>query len=147
MVATNDSSESRLAFSKLHLIEWGGIYTDRLREGEWWRLFTAMFVHATPEHFVFNMLALVQLGRYLEPRYGLVRFVTVYVVCGLGSSAASAAWYWDHDVVQIGASGAIMALVGAGAVSAWRMGQRGRAFRNSMLVWSLVTIVNGVLYA
>jgi rhomboid protease GluP len=147
MVVTSGDPSNRLSFTTLHLREWGGTYSPALRDGQWWRLFTAMFVHASPDHIVFNMLALLQLGRYLEPRYAPARFLAVYLVGGLIGSAASAAFYWDTVIVQIGASGAIMALVGAGAVSAWRMGTRGRAFRNSMLIWGLVTLVNGALYS
>ena len=146
MVVTSAPDE-RLVFTQRHMIDWGGIYGAELRNGAWWRLLTAVFVHASPDHLVFNMLALVQLGHYLEPRYAAARFLALYLVCGLTSSAVSAAWYWDRDIVQIGASGAIMGLVGAGAVSAWRIGARGRSFRNSMIVWGLVTLVNGVLYS
>ena len=146
MVVTADPSD-KLVFSQQQMIDWGGIYTARLQEGQWWRLVTAMFVHASPDHIAFNMLALFQLGRYLEPRYAPARFLGLYFVCGTASSAASAAWYWNDDIVQIGASGAIMAVLGGGVVSAWRVGDRGRSFRNSLAIWAVVVLVNGVLYS
>ncbi len=145
MVATADPAH-RFDFSTAQAIRFGAIWSPGLRQGEWWRLLTALFVHGSPAHLAFNMIALYQLGGYLEPRYASSRFMGLYLVCGLISSAASAAWYWNTNIPQVGASGAIMALVGAGAVSAWHLGPRGKAFRNSMLVWGAITILNGALY-
>ena len=138
-------SDIGLVLSTRDAIRFGAIQTAGLERGEWWRLFTAMFLHASPAHIAFNMIALLQLGTYLEPWYGSRRYLALYIGCGLISSAVSAWWFWTTPVAQLGASGAIMALVGAGAVSAWRLGPRGRAFRNGLLVWGLVTIVNSVL--
>ena len=145
MVATADAAH-RLDFSTGQVIRFGAIWTPGLQRGEWWRLLTAMFVHGSPAHLAFNMVALYQLGAYLEPRYAPLRFLALYLVSGLVGNIASAAWYWNTNIPQIGASGAIMALVGAGAVSAWHLGPRGRTFRNSMLVWGFITIANGALY-
>lgn len=126
-------------------IHFGAIQTAALKQGEWWRLFAAMFLHASPAHIAFNMIALLQLGAYLEPWYGSRRYLALYLGCGLASSAVSAWWFWSSNVAQLGASGAIMALVGAGVVSAWRLGPRGRSFRNGLVVWGLVTIVNSMV--
>jgi rhomboid protease GluP len=144
MVAVADPAR-RLAFTTGEATQFGAIVTTGLERGEWWRLFTAMFLHGSPAHIAFNMIALYQLGTYLEPWYGSRRFLALYLGCGLVSSAVSAWWFWSTPAVQIGASGAIMALVGAGAVSAWRLGPRGRAFRNGLIVWGLVTVVNSVV--
>jgi len=144
MVAAAPASE-RLLFSVPEAIRFGAIRTAELDRGEWWRLFAAMFLHGSPAHIAFNMIALYQLGLYLEPWYGSRRFLALYIGCGLASSAVSAWWFWSTNVAQLGASGAIMALVGAGVVSAWRLGPRGRTFRNSLLVWGVVTVVNSVI--
>ena len=138
-------SDTGLVLSTRDAIRFGAIQTAGLERGEWWRLFTAMFLHASPAHIAFNMIALLQLGMYLEPWYGSRRYLALYLGCGLVSSGVSAWWFWTTPIAQLGASGAIMALVGAGAVSAWRLGPRGRAFRNGLIVWGLVTIVNSVL--
>jgi rhomboid protease GluP len=144
MVASADPTR-RLLFTTREATAFGAIVTTGLERGEWWRLLTAMFLHGSLAHIAFNMIALYQLGIYLEPWYGSRRFLAVYLACGLISSAVSAWWFWSTPAVQIGASGAIMALVGAGAVSAWRLGPRGRAFRNGLVVWGLVTVVNSVV--
>lgn len=138
-------SDHRLEFDLPTLMRFGAIHADALRAGEWWRLLTGAFVHASIDHLVWNMVSLLFIGVYLEARYAALRYLVLYIAAGIASSAASAAWFWQTDVVQMGASGAISGLVGAGAVSAWRMGERGRGFRDRLLIWGLVILVNGVL--
>lgn len=137
--------QHRLEFDLPTLMRFGGIYTNALQAGEWWRLLTAAFVHASIEHLTWNMISLLFIGVYLEARYAAVRYLALYIAAGIASNAASAMWYSQTDLVQIGASGAISALIGAGAVSAWRMGERGRQFRDRLLIWGLVILVNGTV--
>jgi membrane associated rhomboid family serine protease len=79
---------------------------------EYYRLFTAMFLHASLLHIGFNMLVLWMLGPQLEQVLGHVRFTVLYLVAGLGGSVASF-WFSAPNVVGIGASGAIFGLMGA----------------------------------
>jgi len=136
-----------VVFTKDVFIQFGAGYTPLMRQGEWWRLVTAAFVHGSPDHILWNMVGLYFLGRYLEPRYAPLRFTLLYAVGTLISSAATVVWLWDSRIVFVGASGAISALIGAGAISALHMGERGRAFRNSMLGWGVMVLVNGFLYS
>ena len=142
MLATADASH-RVAFTAAHVTEWGAIVTSRVLAGDWLRLVAAMFLHGSIAHVAFNMIALYQIGSYLEPWYGTRRYLALYLICGVVSSIVSAWWYRGSPIPQVGASGAIMALIGAGVVSAWRIGPRGRTFRNALIVWGLVTVVNG----
>lgn len=128
------------------LIASGGIYVPLMRQGEWWRLMTGAFLHASAAHLAWNMVSLWMLGRFLEPRYSTRRYLVLYVIGAIASSATTTVWLWESDIVAIGASGAISALVGAGAASAYRMGLRGVEFRNSMLAWGAVVLVNGFLH-
>jgi rhomboid protease GluP len=132
------------SFTRERLIQFGGIYPPLVRAGEWWRLLSAAFVHASAPHLIWNMLSFAFLGRWLEPRYAQLRYLALYLLGALGSSFATLAWFWNTDLVAIGASGAICALIGAGAASAFRMGIRGTEFRNSMLAWAAVVLINGV---
>ncbi len=134
-------------FKRQLLLEFGAGSAPLVRHGEWWRLFTAAFVHGSPDHILWNMVSLYFLGRYLEPRYAPLRFIGLYVIGALLSSAATVVWLWDQPIVFVGASGAISALIGAGAVSAIHMGERGRSFRNSMLGWGAMVLVNGFIYS
>ena len=77
-------------------------------EHEWWRLVTAMFLHAGLIHIGFNMMALMQFGPALEELYGSARYLFAYVVTGAFGFLVSAAT--GH--FSLGASGALLGLVG-----------------------------------
>lgn len=77
-------------------------------ENEWWRLVTAMFLHAGLLHIGFNMMALMQLGPPLEELYGSARYLFFYVLTGAFGFLVSAA----SGHFSLGASGALLGLVG-----------------------------------
>lgn len=76
--------------------------------GEYWRLLTAMFLHYGLVHLLVNMWALWVLGRYLEQALGPIRFLTLYLIAGLGGSVA--AYMFQPQSLTAGASGAIFGL-------------------------------------
>lgn len=83
---------------------------------QWWRLFTAMFLHAGPEHLVGNMLGLFLIGRMLESFVGSLRLGVIYLGGGVLSMAGVVALTQAGLIESnplVGASGAIFALVGA----------------------------------
>jgi membrane associated rhomboid family serine protease len=80
-------------------------------EGEYWRLVTGGFLHASVLHILFNMYLLYILGQLLEPAIGSVRFATIYFVSLLAGSFGSL--WLEPDVITVGASGAIFGLMGA----------------------------------
>jgi len=73
-----------------------------------WQLITHMFMHAGPEHLIFNMLGLWVFGRYLENFWGPRRFLEFYVICGIAAGVAHLA---IENVPAIGASGAVMGIL------------------------------------
>lgn len=87
-------------------------------QGEYWRLFTALFLHGGFLHLGFNLFALYVLGPPLERSIGTIRFLACYLISGLASSAGVVALS-ELGLVQvgqlIGASGCIMGVVGAWA--------------------------------
>ncbi|QKW07751.1 rhomboid family intramembrane serine protease [Streptomyces sp. NA04227] len=83
--------------------------------GEWYRLFTANFVHEAPWHLAFNMLSLWWLGGPLEEALGRIRYLSLYLLSGLAGSALSYLLMAPQDV-SLGASGAVFGLLGATAV-------------------------------
>ena len=85
-----------------------------LAEGEWWRLLTAAFLHASIVHLGFNMLLLWWIGAPLEEAMGRARFLLLYVVSGLAGSAG--ALLLSPDAITVGASGAVFGLLGAAFV-------------------------------
>jgi membrane associated rhomboid family serine protease len=78
--------------------------------GEWWRLFTAAFLHYGPFHIALNMVSLYFAGSILESAIGHWRFTLLYVVSGLAGSAG--ALYWSPNAMTVGASGAIFGVLG-----------------------------------
>jgi len=87
-------------------------------QGQYWRLFTALFLHGGFLHLGFNLFALYVLGPSLERSIGTIRFLACYLLSGLTSSAGVVVLTM-LGVVQaaqvIGASGCIMGVVGAWA--------------------------------
>jgi membrane associated rhomboid family serine protease len=59
-----------------------------IADGEWYRLITAMFLHYGVVHLLLNMTLLLQLGTYLEARFGPARFLAVYFLAGFGGNVA-----------------------------------------------------------
>jgi membrane associated rhomboid family serine protease len=83
-------------------------------DGEWWRLFTAMFLHYGPFHLGLNMLALWWFGAAVEGVLGRGRYLLLYLVSGLAGSAG--ALLFTPDSATVGASGAIYGILGAALV-------------------------------
>ena len=87
-------------------------------QGEYWRLFTALFLHGGFTHLLFNIFALYVLGPPLERSIGTIRFTVCYLVSGLASSAGVVGLtvLGFVEVAQlVGASGCIMGIVGTWA--------------------------------
>lgn len=97
-----------------------GLFGPFVSEGEWYRIVTSGFLHASLFHVLFNMFALYFLGRLLEPAIGTPRFVAVYIVSLLGGSFG--ALLLSPDVLTIGASGAVFGIFGAAFVIARHRG-------------------------
>jgi membrane associated rhomboid family serine protease len=93
------------------LIEEFGLFGPSVAEGEWYRLLTSGFLHASLIHIGFNMLLLFFLGRLLEPALGTPRFLALYFASLLAGSLG--ALVLEPSSLGIGASGAIFGLAGA----------------------------------
>ena len=81
-------------------------------QGEYWRLFSALFLHFGIMHLVFNAWALWVIGREVEALYGSARFTIIYFLSGLFGNVA---FYClgEAFVPSAGASGAIFGIIGA----------------------------------
>ena len=114
-------------YATLHRL--GGLCTGCVVRGAWWRMVTSTFLHLGPLHLAMNVLALAALGPAAETALGKRRFLTVYLVSGIGSMAAVAlrAWATDTASFTIGASGAVMGIVGSNAAMMLRGWVRERA--------------------
>jgi membrane associated rhomboid family serine protease len=82
------------------------------QQGQYYRAVTAMFLHANFLHILFNMIALLIVGPAVEVLLGKARFLALYLIAGLGGSVGSYLLGPPHEV-GLGASGAIMGVMGA----------------------------------
>jgi membrane associated rhomboid family serine protease len=92
-----------------------------VHDGQWYRLFTAPFLHANVEHILFNMITLAIIGSPVEAEIGKTRFIAVYLLSALGGSVASYLLSSPNEL-GVGASGAIFGLFGSYFVLARRRG-------------------------
>lgn len=93
------------------LFYWGANLGAFTVNGQYWRLFTSMFVHASIIHLTLNMWALYMFGPDVKGIFGTPRFLAVYIFSGLGGALASIVW--NPTQTSSGASGAIVGIAGA----------------------------------
>ena len=79
----------------------------------WLTLFTSMFLHASWEHILGNMIFLWVFGSHIERSMGHWRYLAFYLACGLGADALEIATAVNSNVPGLGASGAIAGVLGA----------------------------------
>ena len=138
---------------------WGANHApDVLLKGEYYRLFTSMFLHASifnpfggyalqnSLHLIFNMYILYAVGTSLERLFGHTRFLIIYLLGGLGGSVLSVLLS-GPDSYSVGASGAVFAILGGEFIYLYHhrklMGAAGRARRQSLIVFGVVNLIFG----
>ena len=99
-------------------------------QGDWYRIFTPVLVHASVAHILFNMYALYQLGPAVESRVGWPSYVGL-LLAAAGWGGAFAFYLGSPEDLLVGASGAIFGLFGLWIHSAYRL--RDTAFGRNML--------------
>ncbi len=130
--------------SGLDSYRFGAAFTMSILQGEYWRLLTAIFLHADFMHLIFNSVALIIIGPRIEMVYGPKRFLALYLLCGVAGNAASIyvrAFAMGEPILLVGASGSIFGLLGAGAIYGARIGgPRGDAIFKFMMIWILIGV-------
>ncbi len=90
------------------------LFGPAVAQGDWWRLITSAFLHASLLHIAFNMYFLWIVGSAVEQALGRGRFLLVYFVSALAGSAGALVHTPATPVV--GASGALFGILGAALV-------------------------------
>ena len=106
--------------------------TNALADGQWWRFITYMFIHAPAYgvgilHILFNMITLAIFGKGIEYAFGKLQFLIFYILSGVVAGLTlffelwlrgkfSHAYPQQEPMLIMGASGAIMAIIGAYAL-------------------------------
>ena len=123
-----------------------GGYTDTqavLRDGEYYRLLTSMFLHLNEAHMLFNGIALYYIGSNLERLFGSVRFGLIYLLGGLAGSILPL----FVSEGGLGASGAVFAIWGAEIIFLYQnrqiFGKAGRARIQNTVMLMLFNFIFG----
>jgi membrane associated rhomboid family serine protease len=113
--------------------------------GQWWRLFTGMFLHNDIIHIAMNMLSLFFVGRTVEMLYGPIRYLAIYLLSGL--AGALTYLFMVPGGAAVGASGAIFGIFGALGVfyfvNRHALGTYGRSAISQWLFWIGINVVIG----
>ena len=96
-------------------LKFGAMYGPYIKKGQWYRMFSSMFLHFGFIHLICNMYSLYNLGPALERFFGVPLFLVLYFVCGLAGNLLSYAVERrsGQNRISAGASGAIFGLLGS----------------------------------
>ena len=125
------------------LVQAGAFYGPAVQDGEWWRAFTAAFIHDGFLHIAFNMFALWQIGTVVEQLFGTPKMGLIYLVSIIGSGWAI--YHFNYNEITIGASGAIFGLFGALVAAGLRLGKVGQQLVRNMLGIVLINVLLGFM--
>jgi len=104
----------------LYLAAFGSKSNDLIAQGEYWRLMSPAFLHASLLHLGCNSLALYYMGSFVEILIGKGPFLFVYALSTMGGTVGS---FLFTEAPSVGASGAIFGL--AGSLIAWGYWMKG----------------------
>jgi membrane associated rhomboid family serine protease len=140
-----DSRESEL----LRLFHWGAMNTIHAGMGEYWRLITAVFLHANLMHLGVNMIALFEYGRAVEPLFGSGWAMAIFLVTGVCGNLLGWLVYAGFLYPMgcgVGASGAIFGFAGV-LVSVYIFRRERLTVRFRTHFWSTAVLLGTFLMA
>ncbi|WP_416354128.1 rhomboid family intramembrane serine protease [Agrilactobacillus fermenti] len=94
------------------LFNLGAKVNDLVRQGDWWRLITPIFLHIGFMHIAVNGVMIYYVGTQLERIFGHLRFLLIYFVSGIAGNLTSFA-FGNDGTISAGASTALFGLFGA----------------------------------
>lgn len=129
-----------------NLIKFGAVVKPYIAEGQWWRLFTASFIHIGFMHILFNMYFLYQLGPVFERLYGSLNFLIIYLLAGIMGNLVSFA-FGDVMTVSAGASTSLYGMFGLalGMVLNYRDDALLSSFGSSFISIIVINIIYSLL--
>ena len=116
------------------LFKFGANYSEAVKNGEYYRLITSVFLHAGFIHLLVNMYSLKIIGGQIETYLGKWRYLVVFLLSGISGSLLSCIF---SNSLSVGASGAIFGLLG----SFIYFGYHHRVFFNTVLKNQVIPIV------
>jgi len=112
---------------------------------QWWRLVTAMYLHAGLLHIGMNMWCLVDLGPEVESLFSTAKFTVFYLVTGVAGFIVSLGW--APYGLSVGASGAVLGLIGVLIGASFHHGHLGREYRSQLWKWVIYIAVLGIFFS
>lgn len=123
------------------LVFMGAKVNSLISGGQYYRLFSCMFLHAGIIHLGVNMYSLYIMGTFIEKVYGKFKYIIIYFISGIISSMTS---YIFSPSISVGASGAIFGLLGAALVFALKMKQQiGKGFIMNIMSVIIMNLIIG----
>nr|GEW86862.1 rhomboid-like protein 1 [Tanacetum cinerariifolium]GEX06394.1 rhomboid-like protein 1 [Tanacetum cinerariifolium] len=151
-------SLQRFAFENIHenpllgpatatLLKMGALDANKvIQEGQRWRIFTCMWLHAGVFHIFANMLGLLGVGIRLEQEFGFLRIGLLYIISGLGGSLLSSLFL--RKTISVGASGALFGLLGAmlsELLTNWTIYANKLSALTTLILMVLINLMVGIL--
>lgn len=138
-----DYSNGAFSASITTLMALGGASHDLIvKGGEWWRVFTAPFLHGGFVHLLMNAIALFYAGRILEKQIGAAWLLAVYFAGGIAGSLFSI-YLNSPNTLTVGASGAVMGLFAALMVASFHADNKTK--RHGLQMLSLRVLIPSML--
>ena len=123
-----------------------GLGPQAVWSGQWWRLLSANFLHFGLLHLLSNMVGLYFIGRFVETNLGVRRYLLAYFISGIGSMLAFtilAVKMGASNQILVGASAAIMGLIGVICAIFFRIWQRKKSrygFRRLLILLFMIGV-------
>jgi membrane associated rhomboid family serine protease len=112
--------------------------------GQWWRLITAIFLHGSLMHIVFNMWVIMDIGPMVEELFGSARYLFLYIATGVFGYVVSS--FFGH--ASVGASGALLGLIGLLLASTTRSsGAAAQMMRSNLIKWIIYIAIMGFMFS
>lgn len=125
------------------LLRLGGKFGPLIYSGEWWRLVTAVFLHGGLIHIGFNLWCLFDLGPAVESLFTTPKFIFLYLTTGVAGFVFSL--FWSPFQLSIGASGAILGLIGVLIGASFHHGGLGKDYRGQLWKWVMYIAILGLV--
>jgi Uncharacterized membrane protein (homolog of Drosophila rhomboid) len=127
-----------------NIMNWGVQYNPLVAQGQYYRIFTAMFLHASIFHIFINMFSLLMVGRAVEIFFGKWRYLLIYLLSGIAGGITF--YFLSPGDAAVGASGAIFGVFGAlGIFYIMNRRMMGSGGQSIIIQWGFILVLNLVL--
>jgi rhomboid protease GluP len=112
---------------------------------QWWRLVTAVFLHGSLIHIVFNMWVIMDIGPMVEELFGSARYLFLYMATGVFGYVVSSL-FSNHP--SVGASGSLLGLIGLLLASTTRSSSASsQMMRSNLIKWIVYIAIMGFMFS